>query len=122
MIGDTPRDIDAARVNGLSTIAVATGRYSFDELMEHRPGGLRDDAGGAAGGVGGGGEDGASEGGHRCFVRLWFKDIPQGLKPTSLGTLMARLKPCPFTSPILVEGNTLILVEGNTLILVEGNT
>ena len=37
VIGDTPRDIEAARVNGLSTIAVATGRYSFDQLMEHRP-------------------------------------------------------------------------------------
>ncbi|HEY1501940.1 MAG TPA: HAD family hydrolase [Acidobacteriaceae bacterium] len=37
VIGDTSRDIDAARVNGLPTIAVATGRYSFEELMEHRP-------------------------------------------------------------------------------------
>jgi phosphoglycolate phosphatase-like HAD superfamily hydrolase len=37
VIGDTPRDIDAARVNGLATIAVATGRYTFDELMEHNP-------------------------------------------------------------------------------------
>jgi len=37
VIGDTPFDIDAARTNGLPTIAVATGRYSFDELMEHHP-------------------------------------------------------------------------------------
>jgi phosphoglycolate phosphatase len=37
VVGDTPWDIDAARVNGLPTIAVATGRYGFDELMEHRP-------------------------------------------------------------------------------------
>ena len=37
VIGDTPRDIEAARANGLPTIAVATGRYSFDQLMEHRP-------------------------------------------------------------------------------------
>ena len=37
VIGDTPRDIEAARANGLPTIAVATGRSSFDELMEHRP-------------------------------------------------------------------------------------
>jgi phosphoglycolate phosphatase len=37
VIGDTPRDIDAARENGLPTIAVATGRYSFEELMEHKP-------------------------------------------------------------------------------------
>jgi phosphoglycolate phosphatase len=37
VIGDTPRDIEAARANGLSTIAVATGRYSYDQLMEYRP-------------------------------------------------------------------------------------
>jgi phosphoglycolate phosphatase-like HAD superfamily hydrolase len=37
VIGDTPRDIEAARANGLPTVAVATGRYSFDDLMEHEP-------------------------------------------------------------------------------------
>jgi len=37
VVGDTPRDIEAARANGLATIAVATGRYSFDELREHKP-------------------------------------------------------------------------------------
>ena len=37
VVGDTPRDIEAARANGLPTIAVATGRYSFDELLEHKP-------------------------------------------------------------------------------------
>ena len=37
VIGDTPRDIEAARANALSTIAVATGRYSFEQLMEHEP-------------------------------------------------------------------------------------
>jgi phosphoglycolate phosphatase len=37
VVGDTPRDVEAARAHGLPTIAVATGRYSFDELMEHRP-------------------------------------------------------------------------------------
>jgi phosphoglycolate phosphatase len=37
VVGDTPWDIDAARANGLPTIAVGTGRYSFDELMEHKP-------------------------------------------------------------------------------------
>ena len=37
VVGDTPFDIEAARVNGLPTIAVATGRYNFEELMEHRP-------------------------------------------------------------------------------------
>jgi phosphoglycolate phosphatase len=37
VIGDTPADISAARANGLPTIAVATGNYSFDQLMEHEP-------------------------------------------------------------------------------------
>lgn len=37
VVGDTPADVEAARANGLPAIAVATGRYSFDELMEHRP-------------------------------------------------------------------------------------
>lgn len=37
VIGDTPRDIEAARANSLPVIAVATGRYSFDDLLEHQP-------------------------------------------------------------------------------------
>jgi phosphoglycolate phosphatase-like HAD superfamily hydrolase len=37
VVGDTPRDIAAAHVNALPVIAVATGHYSFDELLEHRP-------------------------------------------------------------------------------------
>jgi len=37
VVGDTPRDIEAARANFLSVIAVATGKYSFDELQEHQP-------------------------------------------------------------------------------------
>ncbi len=37
VVGDTPRDIEAARANSLSVIAVATGRYSFDELLQHQP-------------------------------------------------------------------------------------
>ena len=37
VIGDTPFDIEAARANGLPTIAVATGHTGFDELMEHQP-------------------------------------------------------------------------------------
>ena len=37
VVGDTPRDIEAARANFLSVIAVATGKYSFDELLEHQP-------------------------------------------------------------------------------------
>jgi phosphoglycolate phosphatase-like HAD superfamily hydrolase len=37
VVGDTPRDIEAARANGLPVIAVATGRYTFDQLMHDRP-------------------------------------------------------------------------------------
>jgi len=37
VVGDTPRDIEAARANSLPAIAVATGNYSFDELLECRP-------------------------------------------------------------------------------------
>jgi phosphoglycolate phosphatase-like HAD superfamily hydrolase len=37
VVGDTPRDIEAARANFLSVIAVATGHYSFDELLECQP-------------------------------------------------------------------------------------
>lgn len=37
VVGDTPRDIEAARANGLSVIAVATGHYGFDELLAHKP-------------------------------------------------------------------------------------
>jgi len=37
VVGDTPNDIEAARANFLSVIAVATGNYSFDELLKHQP-------------------------------------------------------------------------------------
>jgi len=37
VVGDTPRDIEAARANSLPVIAVATGHYGFDELLELRP-------------------------------------------------------------------------------------
>ena len=37
MVGDTPRDIEAARANFLPVIAVATGHFSFDELLECQP-------------------------------------------------------------------------------------
>jgi len=37
VVGDTPRDIEAARANSLPVIAVATGRYSFDELVALQP-------------------------------------------------------------------------------------
>ncbi|MGC2400324.1 MAG: HAD hydrolase-like protein [Acidobacteriaceae bacterium] len=37
VIGDTPSDIAAARANALPTIAVATGHFSYDELLRHQP-------------------------------------------------------------------------------------
>lgn len=37
LVGDTPRDIDAARSSGARVLAVATGRYSVDELLDHGP-------------------------------------------------------------------------------------
>ena len=37
VVGDTVYDITAARHNNLPTIAVATGNYSFDQLMEAEP-------------------------------------------------------------------------------------
>lgn len=37
VVGDTPWDISAAKANSLPTIAVATGHYTFEELMQHEP-------------------------------------------------------------------------------------
>jgi phosphoglycolate phosphatase len=37
VVGDTPRDIEAAHANSLPVIAVATGRYTFDELLALEP-------------------------------------------------------------------------------------
>ncbi|MGA8727922.1 MAG: HAD family hydrolase [Terracidiphilus sp.] len=37
VVGDTPRDIDAAHANQLAVIAVATGHSTFDALLEHQP-------------------------------------------------------------------------------------
>jgi phosphoglycolate phosphatase-like HAD superfamily hydrolase len=37
VVGDTPRDIEAARANFLSVIAVATGKHSFDDLLSFQP-------------------------------------------------------------------------------------
>ena len=43
VIGDTPRDIACGKVFGARTIAVATGRWSRDELAKHEPDFLIDD-------------------------------------------------------------------------------
>jgi len=37
VVGDTPRDIEAARANSLPVIAVATGNFSFEALLELEP-------------------------------------------------------------------------------------
>lgn len=37
VIGDTPADIHCGRALGVRAIGVATGRYSVEELMEHKP-------------------------------------------------------------------------------------
>jgi phosphoglycolate phosphatase len=37
VVGDTPRDIEAAHANSLPVIAVATGHFSFDDLQKHEP-------------------------------------------------------------------------------------
>jgi len=37
IIGDTPADIDCGRAIGARPIAVATGRYSVQELADHNP-------------------------------------------------------------------------------------
>ena len=37
IIGDTPADIDCGRAIGARAIAVATGRYSVEELASHNP-------------------------------------------------------------------------------------
>jgi phosphoglycolate phosphatase len=37
VVGDTPSDIAAAKANSLPTIAVATGIYPYDALLQHQP-------------------------------------------------------------------------------------
>ncbi len=37
VVGDTPRDIEAAHANSLPVIAVATGRSTVDELQQYEP-------------------------------------------------------------------------------------
>ena len=37
VIGDTPKDIACGKAVGAKTIAVATGKFSYDELAEYKP-------------------------------------------------------------------------------------
>jgi len=37
VIGDTPRDIECGKIVGATTVGVATGHFSVDELAEHEP-------------------------------------------------------------------------------------
>ena len=37
VVGDTPRDIEAAKANGVKVVAVASGPYTRDELAEYKP-------------------------------------------------------------------------------------
>lgn len=37
IIGDTPRDVICAKNAGMKCVAVTTGKYGYDELLEHRP-------------------------------------------------------------------------------------
>jgi len=43
VIGDTPRDIECGKAFGAVTVAVATGKYSHEELASHTPDFLFDD-------------------------------------------------------------------------------
>jgi phosphoglycolate phosphatase len=43
VIGDTPRDVACGKAIGARTIAVATGRWSLEQLAEHQPDFLIDD-------------------------------------------------------------------------------
>lgn len=37
VIGDTPRDVECAKSAGMKSVAVATGKFSSEELAEHQP-------------------------------------------------------------------------------------
>jgi phosphoglycolate phosphatase-like HAD superfamily hydrolase len=37
VVGDTPADVGSAHANGIPAIAVATGIYSIEDLLSHRP-------------------------------------------------------------------------------------
>ena len=43
IIGDSPRDIECARSNGLPSLIVATGGFSRTELLSHEPDAIFDD-------------------------------------------------------------------------------
>ncbi len=43
VIGDTPSDIAAGKVNGFHTLALGSGKFTIDELREHNPEALLDD-------------------------------------------------------------------------------
>jgi phosphoglycolate phosphatase len=43
IIGDTPKDLEAARENGMKCILVGTGRYSIEELLYWSPEGCIED-------------------------------------------------------------------------------
>ena len=45
IVGDTPKDIEAARDSGARVLAVATGRYSVTDLEGHKPDALLPDLG-----------------------------------------------------------------------------
>ena len=49
VVGDTPSDIQAGYANHVQTLAVATGHYTADELLEHRPSHLLQDLSDTAG-------------------------------------------------------------------------
>jgi phosphoglycolate phosphatase-like HAD superfamily hydrolase len=48
VVGDTPRDVSAARAHGVPVVGVATGRYGRDELRAAGADGVLDSLEGAA--------------------------------------------------------------------------
>eukprot|EP01084_Bolivina_argentea_P121309 214961_1 len=43
VIGDTPRDIECAHVNNVPVVAIATGRFTMEQLQKENPNGLLKD-------------------------------------------------------------------------------
>jgi phosphoglycolate phosphatase-like HAD superfamily hydrolase len=37
VVGDTPKDLEAARANGMKCVLVGTGRYALEELALYSP-------------------------------------------------------------------------------------